>query len=165
MQRGAYKLVLIVAAGSLGLGACTCLTQGQAEFDVGIKQRGQASWYGKYFHGLQTASGEIYDMHAMTAAHRTLPLGTVVRVFNVMNGKHVVVRINDRGPYKKGRILDLSYGAAKELHMADRGVAPVHLEVVGDQKPGVRGPYSEREVISTPVGGGMPSDQLASNLS
>lgn len=117
----------------LAMSACTCLPKGQAELDVGARQLGLASWYGEPFHGWQTASGEIYDMEAMTSAHRTLPLGTRVRVTNLGNGKHVHVRINDRGPYAKGRILDLSYGAAKELEMVDTGVAAVHVEVVGHQ--------------------------------
>lgn len=113
------------------LGACTCLPKGQADLDVGLKQRGIASWYGSDFHGWATASGEIYNMEALTGAHRTLPLGTVVRVTNAVNGKQVQVRINDRGPYAKGRIVDLSYGTAKALEMVDYGLAAVQLEVVG----------------------------------
>ncbi len=135
VPRGRVTLGLMLIVGGLGLSACTCLTKGQGELDVGVQQRGMASWYGEYFHGLTTASGEIYDMHAMTAAHRTLPLGTVVKVLNILNGKQVLVIINDRGPYKKGRIIDLSYGAAEELEMSDRGVSPVYLEVVGVQTP------------------------------
>jgi rare lipoprotein A len=88
---------------------------------------GMASWYGE---GQMTASGERFDKHKMTAAHRTLPLGTYVRVTNKRNGKSVVVRINDRGPYGHGRIIDLSEAAAKKLDMIDAGVAPVTVEVV-----------------------------------
>jgi rare lipoprotein A len=116
---------------ALTLSACTCLHKGQADLDVGLKQRGIASWYGSDFHGWATASGEIYNMEALTGAHRTLPLGTVVRVTNIVNGKQVRVRINDRGPYKNGRIADLSYGAAKAIGMVDHGLAAVQLEVVG----------------------------------
>jgi rare lipoprotein A len=89
--------------------------------------RGYASWYGE---PQTTASGERFDKHALTAAHRSLPLGTRVRVTNTRNGKSVVVRINDRGPYSKSRIIDLSERAAKEIDMIDAGVAPVTLEVL-----------------------------------
>jgi rare lipoprotein A len=89
--------------------------------------RGMASWYGE---SQTTASGERFDKRKMTAAHRTLPLGTLVRVTNTRNGKSVVVRINDRGPYGHGRIIDLSEAAAKQLDMIDAGVAPVTLEVI-----------------------------------
>ncbi len=97
---------------------------------VGI-QVGYASWYGPKFHGRKTASGEIYDMHALTAAHKSLPFGTLVRVVNLENGKSVVVRINDRGPYVKGRIIDLSYAAAKRIGLDKTGVAKVRLEIIG----------------------------------
>ena len=93
-------------------------------------QHGKASWYGKAFHGRLTASGERYDMHAPTAAHKSLPFGTRVRVTNLDNGKHTVVRINDRGPFVKGRIIDLSYGAAKQIQMLQRGVVRVKLEIL-----------------------------------
>src|SRR5439155_13389449 len=88
------------------------------------------------FHGLVTASGEVYDMEALTGAHRTLPLGTLVKVTNVVNGKQVLVRINDRGPYVKGRIVDLSHAAARELDMVQHGITPVQLEVTGHEKGG-----------------------------
>ena len=94
----------------------------------GPSYRGMASWYGE---SQMTASGERFDKHALTAAHRTLPMGTRVRVTNTRNGKSVVVRINDRGPYSKGRIIDLSEAAARQLGMIDAGVAPVQLEVLG----------------------------------
>jgi rare lipoprotein A len=110
---------------------CAGLTKGQADLDIGMKERGIASWYGDDFHGWVTASGEIYDMHTLTAAHRTLPLGTIVRVTNVVNGRNVVIRINDRGPYVNGRILDLSYAAAKRLDMLHDGISAIQLEVVG----------------------------------
>lgn len=123
---------LWLVAVSLLATACTCLPKGQADFDVGMKERGIASWYGEDFHGWVTASGETYDMESLSGAHRTLPLGTVVRVTNVENGRQVRVRINDRGPYVSGRILDLSYEAARKLGMADGGLSAVSLEVVGD---------------------------------
>ncbi len=98
---------------------------------VGWKQRGLASWYGPKFHGKRTASGEIFNMYSMTAAHRTLPLGTYVRVKNLKNGRTVIVKINDRGPFVKGRIIDLSYEAARRLGMIKDGVVPVEITVIG----------------------------------
>ncbi|MBU1168283.1 MAG: septal ring lytic transglycosylase RlpA family protein [Proteobacteria bacterium] len=92
-----------------------------------FKQRGLASWYGPQFHGKRTANGEIYDMHALTAAHKTLPLGTRVRVLNLSNGKDVVVRINDRGPFVKGRIIDLSLTAAKTIGITGKGTGRVEI--------------------------------------
>jgi rare lipoprotein A len=96
---------------------------------------GTASWYGGVFNGRKTASGEIYDMYAMTACHPTLPFGTVVRVVNRHNGRSVVVRITDRGYLYSGRILDLSYGAAQKLEMIKPGLAQVDLEVLSWGKP------------------------------
>lgn len=94
-------------------------------------QRGLASWYGAQFHGEPTAQGELFNMNALTAAHRSLPLGTRVRVTHLRNGRSVVVRINDRGPYKRGVIIDLSRRAANELGMVREGRARVRVEVVG----------------------------------
>jgi len=93
-------------------------------------QYGMASWYGGKHHGGPTASGERFDKHAMTAAHRTLRMGTRVRVTRKKNSRSVVVRINDRGPYSKGRIIDLSEAAARALDMLDDGIAQVRIEVV-----------------------------------
>lgn len=90
-------------------------------------ETGTASWYGPGFHGKLTANGEKYDMNGLTAAHRTLPFGTKVKVINQDNGKSVIVRINDRGPYAKGRIIDLSKGAAKKVDMIETGTAKVRL--------------------------------------
>ena len=90
---------------------------------------GLASWYGEFHHGRQTASGEVFDMTRLTAAHRTLPLGTRLRVTNLENGRIVRVRVNDRGPYVTGRVLDLSHEAARRLDMVERGVAPVRLDI------------------------------------
>jgi rare lipoprotein A len=96
----------------------------------GYRQKGLASWYGPKFHGRTTASGERYNMFDMTAAHKTLPFGTKVKITNLENGRKVHVRINDRGPFVKGRIIDLSYAAAKELDITRSGVVKVKLEVV-----------------------------------
>ncbi len=93
-------------------------------------QYGYASYYGPKFHGRRTASGEIFNMYAYTAAHRYLPFGTIVRVTNLENGKSVIVRINDRGPFKAGRIIDLSYAAAKKIGMIKKGVVKVKIEVL-----------------------------------
>lgn len=94
---------------------------------------GKASWYGRDFHGGSTASGVDYDMYTFTAAHRTLPMGTVVKVTDQDNGKSVMVCVTDRGPYVRGRIIDLSYAAAKQLDLSKRGVGKVDLEVVSDE--------------------------------
>jgi rare lipoprotein A len=93
-------------------------------------QIGTASWYGEYFDGRQTASGEDFDMYDMTAAHPTLPLGSYVKVTNLRNGRAVVVKVNDRGPIVQGRIIDLSYGAAQVLQFKDHGLQKVRLDVV-----------------------------------
>jgi rare lipoprotein A len=98
--------------------------------DVVSHQAGLASWYGREQHGHLTANGEHFDMYALTAAHKTLHMNTRVRVTRRDNGRSVVVRINDRGPYSHARIIDLSYAAAKQLDMLDRGVAPVLIEVL-----------------------------------
>lgn len=97
----------------------------------GFVQGGLASWYGSDFHGKETSNGEIYDMYAMTAAHKTLPLGVYVKVNNRENGRETVVRINDRGPFVNGRIIDLSYSAAKQLGLLDSGTAQVRIEALG----------------------------------
>ena len=99
---------------------------------VKLQIRGWASWYGPGFNGNRSASGEIFNQNAMTAAHRNLPFGTKVRVTNLDNGRSVVVRINDRGPYAYDRVIDLSAGAAQVLGLINSGVAPVRLEVLGD---------------------------------
>ena len=91
------------------------------------KEKGVASWYGKKFHGRDTSSGERYDMYAMTAAHKTLPLPTNVRVTNLENGKSVILRVNDRGPFVKNRLIDLSYAAAQELDVVANGTAVVEV--------------------------------------
>ena len=97
---------------------------------IGFKQRGDASWYGTKFHGRRTSSGETYDMYAMTAAHKSLPLPSYVKVRNLQNGKSIVVKVNDRGPFHEGRIIDLSYVAALKLDVVRTGTAPVQIEVI-----------------------------------
>lgn len=114
-------LALLLAAAAAG-----CRTAG----GVPRVERGVASWYGPNFHGRLTANGERYDMHQMTAAHRTLPFGTVVEVVNVGNGRRVMVRVNDRGPFVHGRIIDLSYAAAREIGLVGPGTARVEVRPV-----------------------------------
>jgi rare lipoprotein A len=97
----------------------------------GYRERGVASWYGRKFHGRRTSSGEPYDMYAMTAAHKTLPLPSYVRVRNLQNGKTVVVRVNDRGPFLHNRLIDLSYAAAARLDIAAHGTGLVEVEALG----------------------------------
>ena len=97
----------------------------------GYDEVGVASWYGDDFHGKKTASGDIYDMYAVSAAHKTLPLGTVVRVTNLHNGRQVDLLVNDRGPFVDGRVIDLSYGAAKQLGSARQGIAKVRVTAIG----------------------------------
>lgn len=113
----------------------------------GFRERGTASWYGKDFHGRKTASGEIYNMYAMTAAHKTLPLGTYVRVCNFNNGKTVDVRINDRGPFVRGRIIDLSYEAARRIGLVGPGTAPAEIVALGLAKETVVNGKVQRTLV------------------
>ena len=99
-------------------------------YPVGYVERGVASWYGPGFHGRKTASGEIFDMHQLTAAHRTLPLGSVVQVRSLTSGRSVTVRVNDRGPFARNRILDLSQAGASGLGMVGQGTDQVEIRVV-----------------------------------
>jgi rare lipoprotein A len=96
----------------------------------GYKARGMASWYGTKFHTKRTSSGENYDLYALTAAHKTLPLPTYVKVTNLSNGRHAIVKVNDRGPFHSDRIIDLSYGAAAKLGLLPKGTAPVEIEAL-----------------------------------
>ncbi len=100
-----------------------------------FKEKGIASWYGHPFHKERTSSGETYDMYAMTAAHKTLPLPSYVKVTNIENGRSVTVKVNDRGPFHDGRVIDLSFAAAKELNMIKKGTAPVVVEALDVDKP------------------------------
>ncbi len=110
---------------------------------AGYMARGIASWYGTKFHGRRTSSGEPYDMYAMTAAHRTLPLPTFVRVTNLDNGRSVIVKVNDRGPFVKNRLIDLSYVAAKKLGVIATGTAPVEVRAID--------PRQHQEAHATPI--------------
>ncbi len=144
--------LLLIVWGVWGLSGCA---GGRAErsgypagYPVGYVERGVASWYGPGFHGNKTANGEQYDMHQLTAAHRTLPLGSVAEVRSLSNGRKVTVRINDRGPFAKGRIIDLSLAAAQVLAMTGSGTDQVELRVVAYQgRPGSMG-YLRVQVAS-----------------
>jgi rare lipoprotein A len=113
------------------------------------RERGTASWYGKKFHGQKTSSGEIYDMYAMSAAHKTLPIPSYARVTNVANGKSVVVRINDRGPFHSDRIIDLSYAAAYRLGYVQAGSATVEVESI---QPGERKQETAQDATPSQAG-------------
>lgn len=115
----------------------------------GFRQKGLASWYGEKFHGRKTSNGEVYNMYGISAAHKTLPFNTVVTVRNLDNGKSLDVRINDRGPFVRGRIIDLSYGAAKKIGLVGPGTARVEIEALG----AVKGPIDawQEEHTYTPV--------------
>jgi len=119
----------------------------------GFVEQGVASWYGKDFHGRKTSNGEIYDMHAMTAAHKTLPMNVYLKVTNLDSGRSAVVRVNDRGPFVKSRIIDLSYAAASELGVVGPGTAPVRIEALGyreDERSGAEPHY--RQPVSYDLG-------------
>ncbi len=111
----------------------------------GFKQSGTASWYGRKFHGRQTSNGETYDMYGISAAHKTLPFGTMVRVTNLRNGRQLDVRINDRGPFVKSRIIDLSYGAAQKLGLVGPGTAPVEIVALAAPTRSVAQPGGGRQ--------------------
>lgn len=113
----------------------------------GFVQEGKASWYGGEFHGRPTSSGEVFDTHKRTGAHNTLPLGTYVEVTNLQNRRKTVVRINDRGPFVKGRILDLSFAAAREIDMIGPGTAQVRLVALGRQVDTLKTPTGYRPVL------------------
>ena len=118
----------------------------------GFRQRGVASWYGRRFHGQRTASGETYDMYAMTAAHPTLPIPSYVRVTHLASGRSVVVRVNDRGPFHAARIIDLSYAAANKLGFVQAGSAEVQIEAVVPEEQAVYlqlGAFRTRENAAT----------------
>jgi rare lipoprotein A len=109
-------------------------------YPIGFVERGEASWYGPGFHGNQTANGERYDMHQLTAAHRTLPLGSIAVVRSLTSGRQVTVRINDRGPFARGRVLDLSLAGAKAIGMTRNGTDQIELRVVSyARRPGGMG--------------------------
>ena len=119
--------------------------------DFGYEEVGMASWYGRQFHGKHTANGEIYDMNDMTAAHRTLPLPSVVRVTNLDNGRTVKLRVNDRGPFAHGRIIDVSRRAAQMLGFKNKGVTRVRVKIVADESMLLAGRGSSGGRLSDPV--------------
>jgi len=125
-----WALPLFLFAALL-LSGCTTLKPREPAY----QEQGMASWYGPGFHGKTTSNKEVYDMYDMTAAHRTLPFGTYVMVSNLQNGRSVTVRINDRGPFVKDRIIDLSYAAALQLDMLGPGVVKVRVEVLPEMSP------------------------------
>ena len=132
----------------------------------GFVQEGDASWYGQKFHGHTTSNGEIYDMFSMTAAHKTLPLPSYVRVTNLNNNKTAVVRVNDRGPFHPGRVIDLSYAAAKKLDVISTGVAPIKLEVIHIDEAGYKtvgtGPTLAPEIPTLIAA--LPKDKVNSTI-
>jgi rare lipoprotein A len=135
MRRG---WVALLGMGSVLAAGCSPVRRPQATAPMPSGypvQEGIASWYGPGFHGRKTSSRERYDQYDLTAAHRTLPLGTWAMVTNTANGRSVRVYINDRGPYVDGRVIDLSYGAACALGMIDRGTTPVRIVVLGTEPP------------------------------
>lgn len=133
------SLIILPAAVLLLVTACAphrhVVREPVAPVAVGHTMEGTASWYGKKFHGRRTANGEIYDMHLLTAAHKTLQFHTLVRVTRLDTGRTVMVRINDRGPFVEGRIIDLSFAAARRLGMTEDGTAAVRLEPVSADFP------------------------------
>jgi len=135
MTPRAYKGVFAIDSRSMAAAMLLCFLCtagcGWRPWGIGDKvQKGHASWYGNEYHGRRTASGEIFDENDLTAAHRKHPFGTIVEVKNLRNGKRVRVRINDRGPFQRGRIIDLSKAAARRIGMLQAGVVPVRVEVI-----------------------------------
>jgi len=118
--------------------SCATVSKKSKDSALGYRQVGFASWYGPGFHGRKTSSGEVFNMHGFTAAHRTLPFGTLLKVKNRENGRWVQVKVNDRGPFVRGRILDLSYSAAKALDMIGTGTAFVDIRAIGREEDDVR---------------------------
>jgi len=135
MRRG--WVALLVVGGALGSGCAPVRRPVAAPpaLAVGAVQDGIASWYGPGFDGRRTSSGEPYDQYDFTAAHRTLPLGTWAVVTNMTNGRSVRVYVNDRGPYVDGRVIDLSYGAARAIGMLEPGTTAVRILVLGTEPP------------------------------
>lgn len=140
----------VIAAALVATEACAGNPPPMAAVDAGWEDVGEASWYGPGFHGNRTASGEVYDMEAMTAAHKRLPFGARVRVLNMDNGREIEVRINDRGPFARGRIIDLSRAAAREIGMLGSGTARVRISVL-EQTTGAR-PTTRRGPVDIPDG-------------
>ena len=132
---------------------------------IGKKYIGIASWYGPNFHGKKTSNGEVYDMHKFTSAHKTLPMNTMVKVTNLSNQKSITVRINDRGPFVKDRIIDLSFAGAKALDVYDHGTTQVELEILGFSN--LANASANKEIVAIDIGlqiGAFSSPQNAQNL-
>ncbi len=121
------------------------------ESNKGFVEKGIASWYGTKFHGRRTSSGETYDMYAMTAAHKNLPLPTYVEVTNLKNGKSIIVKVNDRGPFHENRIIDLSYTAATKLDIVKNGTGLVEIRTVGPGETVYSDPAKGAPVVNTPT--------------
>ena len=132
---------------------------------VGYSQRGVASWYGKKFHGRRTSSGETYDMYAMTAAHKTLPLPTYARVTNLHNKRSIIVKINDRGPFHDNRLIDLSYSAAKRLGVLRKGTAVVQVEALDPLTWNKPVPPTTTLEAAVPAGPSTPEEPLTPTVS
>lgn len=143
-------LILIIGISLLGCARTPCVVKAPSsasytvfgktyrplpEVRAGFTAEGIASWYGPGYHGRKTSCGEVYDMHAMTAAHPTLPMNSLVKVTNLKNSRHVVVRVNDRGPFLHERVIDLSLEAAQRLDMVRPGTVPVRVVVLGKAEP------------------------------
>lgn len=127
----------------------------------GFSEKGIASWYGKKFHGQRTSSGEVYDMYAMTAAHKTLPIPVFVEVSNLDNGRKAIVKVNDRGPFHEGRVIDLSYAAAIRLGVAATGTANVSIRVVDNSVADKKGDFlSDGSIIDDVKKPSVISDKL-----
>ncbi|MEZ4818730.1 MAG: septal ring lytic transglycosylase RlpA family protein [Bdellovibrionota bacterium] len=135
-----YKKIIIIGLMTMLFSACGQRPAPSTSTTSQVQNVGYASWYGGKFHGRKTASGEIYDQDLMTAAHKTLSFGTLVRVTNLDNGKKTIVKINDRGPFVKGRIIDLSREAARRIDMLSTGTAKVKLEFL-TQAPANQGQF------------------------
>lgn len=144
MKKEQTKTPLLFLSAALVLTALLSSCAAVSQQAGGNIQRGIASWYGDDFHGKITSNRETYDMHAMTAAHQSLPFNTHVRVTNLDNNQQVIVRINDRGPFVKGRIIDMSFAAAAKLGMVDTGIVPVRIEVIPHLSPS---PDSQKFVV------------------
>jgi len=128
-----FSVQLFILFGLVILSGCAGAPR-KADYDLGYREIGRASWYGKDFHGKPTSSGEIFNMFALSAAHQTLPFGTHLRVTELKSGRTVRVKVNDRGPFVDDRILDLSYEAARRLEMIQEGTADVQIEIIGFEK-------------------------------
>ena len=143
---------LVRALTLIALAAGVIAARPGAIASVGDEEVGRASWYGETHHGRRTASGELFDMHALTAAHPTLPFGTRLRVTHTKSGRAVEVRVNDRGPHTRGRILDLSYAAARALGALGESVIPVRIRVLAlPARRGRRGGRRSRRSARAPT--------------